>query len=162
VRNALALHWPSLLVGSACAGLALSNRVQVGTTAAAAAALACLVAVSVLAGGARVVALGAALAVVGLGWGTLRLDALERSLLVEEVGSSGTAELVVTAPPRQTSWAVRVPAEVRRFRGERLRERVLLVLPVGRSPPRGAVVEAVVRVREPREPQPGDAFDERV
>ena len=36
---------------------------------------------------------------------------------------------------------------------------MLLVLPVGRSPPRGAVIEATVRVAEPRPEQ--DGFDER-
>jgi len=40
-----------------------------------------------------------------------------------------------------------------------MRERVLLTLPVGRSPPRGAIVEAVVRVTEPRPAANG--FDER-
>ena len=54
---------------------------------------------------------------------------------------------------------MRVPAEVRSFRGRPLRERVLLQLPVGRSPPRGAVLETTVRVREPR--PPSDGFDER-
>jgi competence protein ComEC len=38
-------------------------------------------------------------------------------------------------------------------------ELVLLVLPVGRSPPRGAVIEATVRVAEPRPEQ--DGFNER-
>jgi competence protein ComEC len=37
---------------------------------------------------------------------------------------------------------------------------VLLVLPVGRSPPRGAILETVVRVAEPREAD-GGGFDER-
>jgi competence protein ComEC len=48
---------------------------------------------------------------------------------------------------------------VRRFGDTELRERVLLLLPVGRSPPRGAILETVVRVTEPREPEGG--FDER-
>ncbi len=43
--------------------------------------------------------------------------------------------------------------------GHRVRERVLLVLPVGRSPPRGAILEATVRVGEPRSEE--DGFDER-
>ena len=107
----------------------------------------------------RAVALGIALVALGLAWGELRLDALERSLLASEIGESGPAQLVVTAPARHTRFAVRVPAETRSFRGRALEERVLLVLPVGRSPPRGAVVEGVVRVAEPRPASAG--FDER-
>ena len=122
--------------------------------------LGALAAVAVLDGPARAVALGVALAAVGLWWGSLRLESLERSELVAELGESGPAQLVVTGPARMTSWAVRVPSEIRRFRGVRVRERVLLVLPVGRSPPRGAILETVVRVTEPREARDG-GFDER-
>ena len=126
----------------------------------AATCLGALAAVAALDGLARVVALGIALAAVGLWWGSLRLESLERSALVAEIGESGPARLVVTGPARPTSWAVRVPSEIRQFRGLRVRERVLLVLPVGRSPPRGAILEMVVRVSEPREARDG-GFDER-
>ncbi len=44
---------------------------------------------------------------------------------------------------------------------EHLRERVLLTLPVGRSPPRGAILETVVRVAEPRVADRAGGFDER-
>jgi competence protein ComEC len=159
VKTALALHWPSLLVAAACSGLALSNWVAVRPAVATIVAVAALAAVVALDRTARVAALAVALAAVGLGWGTLRLDALDRSVLAHEIGSSGPAELVVTAPARQSSWAIRVPTELRRFRGSEVRERVLLELPVGRSPPRGAILEAVVRVREPRGSDEG--FDER-
>jgi competence protein ComEC len=47
----------------------------------------------------------------------------------------------------------------REFRHVRVRERVLVVLPVGRSPPRGAILEARVRVAEPEPLR--DGFDER-
>ena len=160
MRRALELHWPSLLVGAACAGLAAANWVQFGTLALTAACLGALAAVAALDGPARVVAVGVALAAVGLWWGSLRVASLERSALAAEVGESGSARLVVTGPARTTSWAVRVPCEIRQFRGLRLRERVLLVLPVGRSPPRGAILETVVRVTEPREARDG-GFDER-
>jgi competence protein ComEC len=160
VRRALELHWPSLLVGAACAGLAAANWIELGAFVLAAACLGALVAVAGLDGPARVIALGIALAAVGLWWGSLRLESLERSELVAELGESGPARLVVTGPARTTSWAVRVPSEIRQFRGLRLRERVLLVLPVGRSPPRGAILETVVRVTEPREARDG-GFDER-
>ena len=60
---------------------------------------------------------------------------------------------------RKTEFALRVPAEVRRFGDRPLRERVLLELPVGRSPPQGAVLAFRARVDAPRGPEGG--FDER-
>jgi len=159
VRRVVELHWPALLAGSACAGLALANWITVAFAALAALAVVALVGIAALDGPARILALGAALAVVGLWWGSLRLGAMEASALASEVGESGSAELVVTGPARLTPWAVRVPSEVRSFRNRRLRERVLLVLPVGRSPPRGAILETLVRVTEPRPATNG--FDER-
>ncbi len=160
MRRALELHWPSLLVGAACAGLAASNWVSFGTAVLGVVGVAALVAVALLDGPARAAALGVALVAVGLWWGMLRLDSLGRSALVAEVGESGSARMVVTGPARTTPWAIRVPSEIQLFRGLRVRERVLLVLPVGRSPPRGAILETVVRVTEPREADDG-GFDER-
>ncbi len=159
MRRVVELHWPALLAGAACGGLALSNWVSVGRTTAAALALTGLLGVGLLDGPARVVALGVALAAVGLWWGALRMEVIERSWLAGEVDGSGQVEVVTTGPARRTSWAVRVPAEVHAFRGRRLRERALLVLPVGRSPPRGAILQARVRVAEPRSAENG--FDER-
>jgi competence protein ComEC len=161
VRRVVELHWPALLVGSACFGLAASNWIRVGALAAGAVALAAGVGVAALDGGGRLAAFGVALAAAGLWWGTLRLDALDESVLAGEIGESGTAQVVTTGPARVTPWAVRVPAEVRRFRGRRVRERALLVLPVGRSPPRGAILETVVRVAEPRVADEDGGFDER-
>ena len=159
MRRVVEQHWPSLLVGSACAGLAASNIVAAEGLVLALAGLLALAAVLVLADGARVIAVGAVLAIAGLWWGGLRLEAMGQSALVSEIDESASAELVVTGPARTTQWAVRVQAEVRRFGKTRLRERVLLLLPVGRSPPRGAILETVARVTEPREPEGG--FDER-
>ena len=159
MRRVIEQRWPSLLVGAACAGLAASNLVSLVGAVLLLAAGVTVVAVALSSGGTRVIAIGAALVVAGLWWGGLRLDAMASSTLMHEVGKSASAELVVVGPARTTSWAVRVQAEVRRFGETRLRERVLLLLPVGRSPPRGAILETVVRVREPREPEGG--FDER-
>jgi competence protein ComEC len=159
VRRVVELHWPALLVGAACAGLVASNWVTLTAAATVPLALVSLVGVALASPPARVLALGVALVAIGLHWGALRLDALERSALTAEIGESGSAQLVVTAPARHTRFAVRVAAQTRSFRGRPLRERVLLVLPVGRSPPRGAILEAVVRVVEPR--APSDGFDER-
>ena len=159
MRRVVEQHWPSLLVGAACAGLAASNTMSVAGPALALAGCLALAAVGLFADRARVVAIGCALLVAGLWWGGLRLDAMASSALSHEIGETASAELVVVGPARTTSWAVRVQAEVRRFGESRVRERVLLLLPVGRSPPRGAILETVVRVTEPREP--GDGFDER-
>ena len=159
MRRAVELYRPSLLAGSACGGLGLANWVSPGLVVVAACCLAALVGLALLGGDARILALAVALVALGLWWGTLRLDALGESTLAADVGRSGSAELVVTGPARVTPWAVRVPAEATSFRGASLREPVLLSLPVGRSPPRGAVLEAVVRVTEPRAAEGG--FDER-
>ncbi|MBA3434547.1 MAG: ComEC/Rec2 family competence protein [Actinobacteria bacterium] len=158
MRRAAELHWPALLAGAACLGLVASNWLVGGTLVAGLLAAAALVAV-VADGPSRVVALGAVLALAGLWWGSLRLDAMRESALAAEIGDSGAAQLVTTGPARQTPWAVRIPSEIRMFRGQPVRERVLLLLPVGRSPPRGAILETVVRVAEPREAEGG--FDER-
>ena len=159
MRRVVEQRWPTLLVGAACAGLAASNIVSVAGEVLAMAAGLALAAVALLTERARVVAVGAVLVIAGLWWGGLRLDAMASSALAAEIGESAPAELVVVGPARTTSWAVRVQAEVRRFGDTHLRERVLLLLPVGRSPPRGAILETVVRVSEPREPEGG--FDER-
>src|SRR5262245_10276696 len=87
------------------------------------------------------------------------MEALGSSVLAARIGESGQATLVTVAPARRSEWSTRVIAAMREFRHEPLRERVLLVLPVGRSPPRGAILDATVRVEEPRPEQ--DGFDER-
>jgi competence protein ComEC len=159
VRRVLELHWPALLVGAACAGIALGIRVSASLALVVALALVALAVATVLDGPWRVAVLGVALAMLGLGWGSLRMDALRHSVLVAEIGRTGVAELVTLAPARSSSFSTRVIAETRQFRGEFVRERVLLVLPLGRSPPRGAVLRATVRVAEPRPKK--DGFDER-
>ncbi|MBA3380467.1 MAG: ComEC/Rec2 family competence protein [Actinobacteria bacterium] len=160
MRRAVELHWPALLAGSACAGLAASNWITLRGPGLFVLALVALAGLYACGGTARVAALGAVLALTGLWWGGLRLEAMSQSVLLPEIGESGTAQLVVTGPARQTPWAIRAPSEIREFRGKPLRERVLLVLPVGRSPPRGAILETVVRVSEPRSADNG-GFDER-
>src|SRR5438105_2992957 len=70
--------------------------------------------------------------------------------------------------PHRRSWrtvrhtgrsAIRAPAEVRRFGSLAVREAVQLELPVGRSPPQGAVIEALGQLALPKGPSHG--FDER-
>jgi competence protein ComEC len=108
---------------------------------------------------ARIAALALALAIGGLWWGSLRREAFDRSVLAPRVGEVGPAVVEITAPARRTPFRLRVPARVRAFRGVGVREAVLLELPLGRSPPQGAVIETVVELREPR--GPSDGFDER-
>ena len=108
---------------------------------------------------ARIVVLALALAIGGLWWGSLRLEAFDRSVLAPRVGEVGPAVVEITAPARRTPFRLRVSARVRAFRGVGVREAVLLELPLGRAPPQGAVIETVVELREPR--GPSDGFDER-
>ncbi len=159
MRRAVELHWPALLVGAACVGLALSVWISVPLAGACALALCACGALALLGGAARLAAIGVALASLGLAWGSLRMDALRESVLAAELGETGVAELVTVAPARSSPWSTRVIAVTREFRHTPVRERVLVVLPVGRSPPRGAILEASVRVSEPRPAE--DGFDER-
>ncbi len=159
MRRIVELHWPTLLVVSACLGLALSIWIAAPLAFVAVAALVGLAAVLSLDGPYRVAALAGVLAVLGLGWGSLRMDALGSSVLAGRIGESGRATLVTIAPARPSTWSTRAIAVTREFRHRRLHERVLLVLPAGRSPPRGTVLDATVTVQEPRPEQ--DGFDER-
>jgi competence protein ComEC len=160
MRRALELHWPAALVGSTCVGLALSIWISVPLAGAAAAVTAAMVIALGLSGLARIAVLAVVVALLGLAWGSLRMDALRESVLIRDLGESGTAELVTIAPARSSPWSTRVLAVTRTFRHVPVRERVLLVLPVGRSPPaRGTILEASVRIVEPRPED--DGFDER-
>jgi competence protein ComEC len=155
----IARNWPALLVASACAGIATSvwlrpPQLSIGLLTAA------LATGALLSSGTRRLAFaGIALACAGLWWGSLRSDALDRSALVGRIGESASARVVVTGPPRRTPFALRIPAEVRRFGPLRMRERVLLELPPERAPPQGAILELRARPVEPRGPETG--FDER-
>jgi competence protein ComEC len=108
---------------------------------------------------ARLVACAVAVGLAGWLWGSARLDAFDRSVLESELGRGGEVTAVVTGPVRRTPFTLRLPAEVHRFRDRVLRERVLLELPLGRSPPQGAVLELRATVAAPRGPE--DGFDER-
>ncbi|HEY6584842.1 MAG TPA: ComEC/Rec2 family competence protein, partial [Gaiellaceae bacterium] len=150
---------PHLLAGALCLGLASANFVRLGASLALAAAVACAAASPALEGRQRAGAMALALAVGGAWWGAVRLDAIDRSVLASRVGEVGRALLEVTGPTRRTPFQLRVPARIHRFRGTSLREPVLLQLPLGRSPPQGALIESVVELKAPR--GPSDGFDER-
>jgi competence protein ComEC len=154
-------RWPTALVLAACAGLAAGNWVSVPVTLPlAGAAVALVVAFVSQAGGRRLVACGVALSLLGLGWGSQRAGALDRSVLALRVGEAGSARVTVIGAPRSTPFSVRLPVEVRRFAGLVVRERALLEIRVGRAPPRGAVLE-IVRARLVAPRGPGTGFDER-
>jgi competence protein ComEC len=99
------------------------------------------------------------LALAGWWWGSARLDALDRSVLLAHVDTAERSLISVTAPARRSRFELRVPAQIRRFGRLRLRESVLLELPLGRAPPQGAILEAVTTVRLPKPAKHG--FDER-
>lgn len=151
--------WPALLVWSTCVGIVASTWVRpplavdagIGVIA---------VACALLSRDTRRLALTAvALALLGLWWGTLRNDALERSVLAQQLGRPASARVVVTGPVSRSPFAIRTPAEAVRFGETSIRERVLLELPPERAPPQGAVLELRARPVAPRGPETG--FDER-
>ena len=106
----------------------------------------------------RLLALAAALLLAGLWWGSVRLEALDHSVLRAEIGRAGPALLEVTGPSRRSPFEVRVPVRVLRFGAESPRERARLDLPAGRAPPQGALLKAIVEVEAPRPEE--DGFDE--
>jgi competence protein ComEC len=156
--SALARLAPTVPVAAACGGLAVSNWLCLAVPALVLVAVAAITA-AVVDGWARAALVGVACAAAGLWWGGLRSEALERSVLADHVGTSAKTHVVVTGPPRRTTFNQRLPGEVRRLGGKAVRERTMLELPLGRSPPQGAVVELRVRVRAPRPAK--DGFDER-
>jgi competence protein ComEC len=150
---------PHVLAAALCLGLAAANVVRAGESLILAASLAAAVLSAALGSDRQLAALAAALALGGLWWGSARLDALDRSVLVPRIGEVGPSVLEITGPSRRTPFQLRVPAKLREFRRIGVREAVLLELPRGRAPPQGALIESVVELRAPRGPR--DGFDER-
>jgi competence protein ComEC len=158
-RPLLETGWPALLVWTACAGIAVSTWVR-PPPALDAGVGSIVVAGALVSRDLRRLALAAvALALLGLWWGTLRNEALERSVLAERLDTPASARVIVTGPVSRTPFAVRTPAEAVRFGAISIRERVLLELPPERAPPQGAVLELRARPVAPRGPETG--FDER-
>ncbi len=148
-----------LLAASLAAGLALANLGRVHDVGLAGALVA---AVAVVAAGQphlRFALMAALLCGLGWWWASIRLDALDRSPLLGEVGRAGRATIVVTAPPTEGQYELRVQGTARTFEGARVDEPVQLELPLGRSPPQGAILDALVVVKLP--PGPVHGFDER-
>ena len=147
---------PHALVAALCLGLAAANAARVTSFRLAVAAVAAAGAAAV---SRRPAMLAIALACTGWWWGSVRLAALDRSVLASALGTSERARLEVTAPARPSRYRLRVSVLVRRFGPRRVHEAALLELPPGRAPPQGAILSSVVTVQPPRGPDHG--FDER-
>jgi competence protein ComEC len=148
---------PHLLAASLCVGLAGSLAARGSSTLVV--LLAAALAFGALLGSrARAQVLASALLLAGWWFGSVRLDGLDHSVLAAEVGRAGPALLEVTGPARRSPFAVRVPVRVLRLDDQVLRERSRLDLPVGRAPPQGAILRAIVQVEWPRRAEEG--FDE--
>jgi competence protein ComEC len=159
VSELVLLRSPQVLAASLSLGLATANVARVN-------GLAALVVAALLGSAAlgaiglrRLVLLATALAVLGWCWGSSRLDALDRSPLGSQLDTADRAKLVVTGPAHAGRFEIRVPATATRFGRIALHEAVLLKLPLGRAPPQGAILDALVVVTVPRAPENG--FDER-
>lgn len=150
---------PHVLALALCVGVAAANVARATTVVLPALACAFVALASTVDGHARLAGLALGLALAGWWWGAVRLDALDRSVLLGEVGRAETSLVVVTAPPRRSLFEQRIPAQMLRFGRLGLREPVLLQLPLGRSPPQGARLEVLGEIRLPRGPSNG--FDER-
>ena len=153
----LQLPFPHVLAAALCGGLGVANLVRLreaGLLAAAAGAAAVVARER-----ARLPLLVAAVLLAGTWWGSIRLDALDRSILAPRVGATARVDAVVTGPARRSEYALRLPARVVRFGTLAVDEPVQLALPPGRAPPQGARVRLVAVVEEPRPPD--GRFDER-
>jgi competence protein ComEC len=149
---------PHLLVAALCMGLAASLAQEVrGLGVALVAAL--LAAAALAVRECRALVLAAAVLLAGWWAGSMRLAALDRSVLAHEVGRVAPARVEVTGPARLGPFAARVPVRVLRFGNLAPDERARLDLPRGRAPPQGAIVEVVARIERPHGPEE-DGFDE--
>ena len=152
-------YMPHALASALCLGLAFAAVARLSSDVVLAGAVVAAIASAAVDGRARAVALALALGAGALWWGSVRLDAVDRSVLEARIGESGRALFEITGPARRTPFRFRVPARMRSFRSLAVRESVLLELPFGRAPPQGALIETGVELREPR--GPSDGFDER-
>jgi competence protein ComEC len=150
---------PHALLLALCTGIAAANVARVPWIGLAGVACAVAAGAAFSEGETRVAALVTALALAGWWWGSVRLDALDHSVLLSQVERAERSRLVVTGPPRRGRFELRLPARVLSFGRLDVSEPVLLELPLGRAPPQGALIEALGQITLPRGPEHG--FDER-
>ncbi|MGH3131855.1 MAG: ComEC/Rec2 family competence protein, partial [Gaiellaceae bacterium] len=151
--------YPHALAAALCTGLASALALRAASASLALLAGAVAACAVVVAPRWRVALLAGSLLLAGWWWGSVRLEALDRSVLVGEAGRTAPAQAVVTGPVRRGAFRLRVPAELERFGRLAAREPVLLELPLGRAPPQGARLRLVARIALPRPAD--DGFDER-
>lgn len=147
---------PHSFLATLCFGIGFANLIRLPTLAAL--AFAGVVALAATSGRA-LAAVACALAIFGWWWGSVRLDRLDQSVLEGQVGRAERASVVVAAAPRRGRFDLKMPVRVRRFGPLVLDEPAQLELPLGRAPPRGAVLEVRAEAKLPRGPSHG--FDER-
>lgn len=148
-----------LLAASLCVGLALALLLREAHPILLFAGMAVLVAVLAV-DRARLPLLGLALILAGLWWGSVRLEALDRSVLEAEIGRAALARVEVIGPARRSEFVLRVPVRVRRFGVLEADERASLELPPGTAPPQGALLEVVATLKKPRPAEEEGGFDE--
>jgi competence protein ComEC len=160
VKQALdRLPAPHVLLGAACCGVALANLARLhGLSLAGLTVGSSLLAVLVLPDH-RVLPIALAVLVAGWWWGSVRLDAIDRSPLTRLIGTAERARVVVTASPRRSRYDIRVQGELHRFGTLRVTEPVLLELPAGRAPGQGDILQTLGVLAAPHGPDNG--FDER-
>lgn len=152
-------RFPQVLAAALFVGLAAANAIR--------AQGALVLLLSVLFGAAallldgprRLGVVALTLVLCGWWWGSARLSAIDRSPLRSRLETAERARVIVTGPARRGRYDVRLPATAVRYGDLVLREPVLLRLPLGRSPPQGAILDAVAQVTDPHGPRNG--FDER-
>jgi competence protein ComEC len=161
VERSWSLPLQHCLVTALCLGLALANALRLDVSAAAIGALV-LVAGMALYGRSRLRLFLIALlfALLGLAIGSLRLSSLDRSPLTAHIGESAPARVVVTGPPRVSSYAVSAVGQIEHFGRKPLHERIWIRLPPGKKPPIGAVLELSVKLELPQGPS-SSGFDQR-
>jgi competence protein ComEC len=148
-----------VLAASLCLGLALANVGRVHVLALGGSLLAATALVVADVPAVRLACAALFLVAVGWWWASARLDALDVSPLAADIGRAGDAIVVVTSTPRKAQFSVRAQGRVRSFAGRPIDEPVQLELPLGRSPPQGAILDALALVRAPTGPSHG--FDQR-
>jgi hypothetical protein len=148
-----------LAVGVACCGISASNLVRLHWTGTAALAVGSSLLVAVAVPEHRLLLAAVGFLLAGWCWGSARLDAVPRSPLTRLLGTAEHAQVVVTAPPRRSRFAIRAQADLRRWGGMHVSEPVLVQLPAGGMPGQGDVLDVLGVLAPPRGPENG--FDER-
>jgi competence protein ComEC len=153
------IRLPHAAVGALCVGFAFANLGRITPIHALVAALLLgALGIAGTTGRVRWALLAVALVTLAWAWGSMRLAQLDHSMLASRIGTAERAIVEVQEPPRAGSFDQRMKALVLRWGTLRPDEPVYLELPLGRSPPQGAILELVGELRAP--PGPSNGFDE--